>query len=51
MNSLGRAERVEDEDMINRGCAIYGGGPAYIAMFLESLVDASVRLGFSRIDS
>ena len=46
--SLGVAVRVDTEDMINRGCALFGGGPAYLALFLESLVDAGVRVGFSR---
>ncbi len=49
--SLGVTVPVSSEDMINRGCALYGGGPAYVALFAESLVDASVRIGFSRAQS
>jgi hypothetical protein len=28
--------------MINRGCAIFGGGPAYVALFGESLVGKKI---------
>ena len=46
-NTLGIQIRVESEDMILRGCAIYGSGPGYVNLFSQALKDASVRIGFT----
>jgi len=42
---------VDDEVYVDMATAISGTGPAYVFLFLESLINAGVHLGFSRKDS
>jgi len=37
--------------MILRGSAIYGAGPGYVHLFAESLMESSIRIGFSKTES
>ena len=37
-----------DEKLIDIGTALSGSGPAYVALFIESLIDAAVALGMTR---
>lgn len=48
LEALGEAIQVDNEDYLDMATALSGGGPAYVALFLEALIDASVHLGFSR---
>jgi len=46
--ALGEEIFVEEERYLDMATAVSGSGPAYFFLFLEALVDAGVRLGFSR---
>jgi pyrroline-5-carboxylate reductase len=48
LNALGQAIFVEDEGYIDMATAVSGTGPAYVFMFLESMIDAGVHLGLPR---
>lgn len=42
---------VHDDDSIDLATAIHGSGPAYVYLFIESMIDAAVRLGMKRPDA
>lgn len=46
--ALGEELYVGDENYLDMATALSGTGPAYVFLFMESLVDAGVHLGFSR---
>ena len=48
LSSLGLEIEVLDEKLIDIGTALSGSGPAYVALFIESLIDAAVALGMTR---
>ena len=48
LKALGEEVFVDDEGYLDMATALSGTGPAYVFLFLESLVDAGVHLGFSR---
>jgi len=39
---------VHDDDAVDLATALHGSGPAYVYMFIESMIDAAVRLGMKR---
>jgi pyrroline-5-carboxylate reductase len=45
--SIGIIEMVP-EHLIDAACALNGGGPAYVAMFIEAMADGGVKQGLSR---
>ena len=45
--SIGIAEWVEDEALINAVIAVSGSGPAYYFLFMEAMKNAGVRLGLT----
>ena len=45
--SIGVIEMVP-ENLIDAACALNGGGPAYVAMFIEAMADGGVKQGLSR---
>lgn len=51
LNSFGKSLEVKNEDLINIATAVSGGGPAYVAAFLESLAFAAQKIGFSKADA
>jgi pyrroline-5-carboxylate reductase len=48
LSSLGLEFEVVEEKLIDIGTALSGSGPAYVALFIESLIDAAVALGMTR---
>ena len=47
INTTGKSVYVEDENMIDAATAISGSGPAYVYYFMESMIQAGVKMGFS----
>ncbi len=48
VSALGEEIYVEDERHLDMATALSGSGPAYVFLFIEALIDAGVRIGFSR---
>jgi pyrroline-5-carboxylate reductase len=51
LDSTGTAIHVENETYINKSTGISGSGPAYVFYFMQSMMDASMKMGFSKVDS
>ena len=45
LGALGKEIYVSDEDSIDMATAVSGSGPAYVFLFMESLIQAAERLG------
>ena len=48
LGAMGKEIYVDDEKYIDMATAVSGSGPAYVFLFMESLVDAAVHIGLSR---
>lgn len=48
LEALGEEIFVENEKFLDMATALSGGGPAYVYLFMEALIDAGVQMGFSR---
>jgi len=48
LGAMGKEIYVDDEKYIDMATAISGSGPAYVFLFMESLVDAAVHIGLPR---
>ena len=48
LSALGREFEVHHERQVAMATAVSGTGPSYIFLFIESLVDAAVHVGFPR---
>lgn len=47
INTTGKSVYVEDENMIDAATAISGSGPAYVYYFMEAMIQAGIKMGFS----
>ena len=45
LRAMGKEIYVNDEEYINMATAVSGSGPAYVFLFVESLVDAAMHIG------
>jgi len=48
LGSMGTEVYVDNEDYIDMATAVSGSGPAYVFLFMESLINAAVHLGLPR---
>ena len=48
LGAMGKEIYVDDEKYIDMATAVSGSGPAYVSLFVESLVDAAVHIGLPR---
>ncbi|HLU92871.1 MAG TPA: pyrroline-5-carboxylate reductase [Membranihabitans sp.] len=47
LNTTGKTLYVSDESLLDSATAISGSGPAYVFYFMESMMEAAVKLGFT----
>src|SRR5699024_4944780 len=50
-STIGEVVTVETEHQLDQLSAVSGSGPAYVFFFIEKLVAAAERMGFSRADA
>lgn len=51
LDTTGESIHVEDENYIDKSTGISGSGPAYIFYFMQSMMEAALKMGFSSNDS
>lgn len=51
LNTTGKTLFVKNEDLLDSATAISGSGPAYVFYFMESLMEAAEKLGFSKSEA
>ena len=51
LNTTGKSIKVENETFIDASTGISGSGPAYVFYFMQSMIEAALRMGFSEQDS
>lgn len=51
LDTTGEAIHVQNENFINASTGISGSGPAYVFYFMQSMLEAALKMGFSENDS
>lgn len=51
LDTTGTSIRVNSEIFIDASTGISGSGPAYVFYFMQSMLDAALKMGFSEFDS
>ncbi|WP_347373046.1 pyrroline-5-carboxylate reductase [Aequorivita sp. Q41] len=51
LGTTGKAIHVKNENFINASTGISGSGPAYVFYFMQSMMEAALKMGFSQNDS
>ena len=51
LDTTGTSIHVSNEEYINASTGISGSGPAYVFYFMQSMMEAAKRMGFSDFDS
>ncbi|MFO7702348.1 MAG: pyrroline-5-carboxylate reductase [Psychroflexus maritimus] len=51
LDTTGESIRVKNEEFINKSTGISGSGPAYVFYFMQSMLEAARKMGFSENDS
>lgn len=47
LSTTGKTIYVEQEDLIDASTAISGSGPAYVYFFMNAMIEAAIKMGFS----
>lgn len=50
-SSIGMTTWIEDEQLMNAYTALSGSGPAYVFLFMQSMIKAGVHLGLNEADA
>lgn len=51
LSTTGKTIYVEQEDMLDAATAISGSGPAYVYYFMNAMIEAAVKMGFSAAEA
>lgn len=51
LDTTGESIHVKDETFIDKSTGISGSGPAYVFYFMQSMLEAALKMGFSENDS
>ena len=51
LDTTGESIHVESENFIDASTGISGSGPAYVFYFMQSMLEAALKMGFSKNDS
>ena len=51
LDTTGESIHVETENFIDASTGISGSGPAYVFYFMQSMLEAALKMGFSKNDS
>ena len=51
LDTTGESIHVDDETFIDKSTGISGSGPAYVFYFMQSMLEAALKMGFSEHDS
>ncbi|WP_439129374.1 pyrroline-5-carboxylate reductase [Polaribacter sp.] len=51
LNTTGKSIQVSTEKFIDASTGISGSGPAYVFYFMQSMMEAALKMGFSKKDS
>lgn len=51
LGALGDQLYIEDERLMDMATALNGSGPGFVFLFIESMIDAGVRMGFTHRDA
>jgi pyrroline-5-carboxylate reductase len=51
LDTTGESIKVENENFIDASTGISGSGPAYVFYFMQAMLEAALKMGFSKNDS
>lgn len=51
INTTGKSIFVEDEKLIDAATAVSGSGPAYVFNFMQAMIEAAQKMGFSEAEA
>lgn len=51
LDTTGESIRVDNQNFIDASTGISGSGPAYVFYFMQSMLEAALKMGFSKNDS
>jgi pyrroline-5-carboxylate reductase len=51
LNTTGKSVYLEDERLIDAATALSGSGPAYVYYFMEAMIQAGIKMGFTQSEA
>ena len=51
INTTGKSIYIEKEEMLNATTAVSGSGPAYVFYFMNAMIEAGIKLGFTKSEA